>query len=77
MKKELELFQKLTEELLNQEITNPAIPPIPVENLWETIDIGLNNEPIDEDRFIEILRKVVLNTPRTATKAFFNQLFGG
>ncbi len=77
MKRELELFQKLATELLHNEIDEPVIKPLQAKTLWDQINISLGTYPTSEQEFEKILRKVVLNTPRTATNKFFNQLFGG
>lgn len=77
MKNELQLFQKIASQLLEKEKTSPVEQPIPVEKLWETLDISLQNTPISEAQFETILSKIILHTPRTATNKFFNQLFGG
>ncbi|MFK5982546.1 MAG: aminotransferase class V-fold PLP-dependent enzyme [Flavobacteriaceae bacterium] len=77
MKRELELFQKLTIEFLNKEIDEPVVKPLQANSLWKDINISLQNEGVSEEEFEKILRDVVLNTPRTATNKFFNQLFGG
>jgi len=75
--KELEFFQKLAKDLLEKEQSNPVTKPVLVEELWEKLDISLINEPIPDSDFEHILKNVVLNTPRTASSKFFNQLFGG
>ena len=77
MIKELEFFQKLAKDLLEKEQSNPVTKPVLVEELWEKLDISLINEPIPDSDFEHILKNVVLNTPRTASSKFFNQLFGG
>ena len=73
----LEIFHKLAKELILDEEKTPVLKPIPIENLFNEIDIELREEGISDEEFIPILRKLILNTPRTATKMFFNQLFGG
>ncbi len=77
MKKELELFQKITKELLDKELDEPIAKPLQVDSLWENVNISLKEDAISEKEFEEIVRDVVLSTPRTATRKFFNQLFGG
>lgn len=77
MKKDLHLFLKLAEELINEEKEQPIATPIPVSQLHDTVDLQLQDEPqIDED-LENTLRDLILSTPRTATRLFFNQLFGG
>lgn len=77
MKDTLSRFQDLVEKLLEDEQNHPVSPPIPAQNLFETIDLSLPQEPLTEEEFYPLLEKVVLTAPKTATRAFFNQLFGG
>ena len=76
MKRELELFQKITKELLDKELDEPIVKPLQADSIWEKINISLEEDSISEKEFEKIVRDVVLSTPRTATKKFFNQLFG-
>lgn len=77
MNKDLALFQKLSEKLLKAEQEQPLATPIPAKKLFEVLPISLEEEPADADTFENVLEKLILATPRTATKLFFNQLFGG
>ena len=77
MNKDLALFQKLSEKLLKAEQEEPLVTPIPAQSLFETLPISLEEAPAENGKFEEILEKLVLSTPRTATRLFFNQLFGG
>ena len=77
MKRELELFQKIANQLLDNEIDEPVIKPLQAVSLWDQVSISLEEEAISEEEFEKVLTKIVLNTPRTATNKFFNQLFGG
>ena len=75
MLNELAIFNRLAKKLLEAEQNNPVVNPIPVSELFETLDITLQDSPAND--FEATLEKLVLNTPRTATRLFFNQLFGG
>ena len=75
MKNELELFNKLADKLFEAEKKQPVVTPIPPAQLFDEIDVSLGEKPAPD--FEETLEKLILNTPRTATKLFFNQLFGG
>ncbi|GAB5399345.1 MAG: pyridoxal-dependent decarboxylase [Aureisphaera sp.] len=77
MKKSLELFQRIVHNLLEDEATNPVAEFVSSEELFDQMDLGLEEKPISEDDFASILQDLVFKTPRTATNAFFNQLFGG
>lgn len=77
MDKELRLFQDLAQKLTAAEEQEPVVKPIPADRLFDTLDLKLEDEAISEERFAKALEEVVLHTPRTATRQFFNQLFGG
>jgi sulfinoalanine decarboxylase/sulfinoalanine decarboxylase/aspartate 1-decarboxylase len=77
MQADLELFQKLSHKLLDHETENGVVKPIKAENLLKVMDLKLEDHGLDEKRFETLLEDIVLSTPRTSTKLFFNQLFGG
>ena len=77
MEKTLALFQDIAKQLLDDETTHPVSTYIPSENLFNTLDLSLQEEAMGEEEFSASLKKIVLATPKTATEAFFNQLFGG
>lgn len=75
--KELALFQDLAKKLTEAEEKEPVVQPIPADRLFDTLDLKLSKEGVSEERFAKALEEVVMHTPRTATRQFFNQLFGG
>jgi len=77
MQKDLELFQSLAQKLIQAEKDQPVAAPIPADELYDRLSLTLTEEPAAPDFFEKTLEELVLNTPRTATKLFFNQLFGG
>ena len=77
MQKELLLFQKLAEKLTQAEQKEPVTTPISPEELFKILPLSLEEQPAEDTFFENALEKLVLNTPRTATNLFFNQLFGG
>ena len=77
MHKDLKLFTELAEFLISEEANNPVAKPIATQILYDTIDIELRDEPTIDDAFKDILKDIIKSTPKTASKAFFNQLFGG
>ncbi|MFT5103930.1 MAG: sulfinoalanine decarboxylase [Candidatus Latescibacterota bacterium] len=77
MEKDLELFRRLANKLFEAEVTDPVVDPIPATELHEQLDLKLGENPVTEDYFEKTLEQLILQTPRTATKRFFNQLFGG
>lgn len=45
--------------------------------LQEEISIGIDEKPMDESAFLKVLEQVIMATPKTASKGFYNQLYGG
>ena len=77
MKEDIELFNIITEALLKEEVEKPVVDYIPSNELDQSIDVSLSENPINKEEFSEIVKDLVLKTPKTSSKMFFNQLFGG
>lgn len=77
MKNVLDLFRRITNELLLDEKENPVAKHIPSSELFDTLDLSLKVDPLGEDEFEKVVKELVFASPRTATNGFFNQLFGG
>ncbi len=77
LRQDLNTFLKLAEDLIVDENENPVSERIPAHDLKRVLNIDLNEEGIEEESFVETLKKVVLATPKTSSNLFFNQLFGG
>jgi len=77
MQNTLEKFDRLVRQLLEDEAKKPVADFVPSGELYETLDLSLSEDGISEEAFEKALKELVFKTPRTATNAFFNQLFGG
>lgn len=77
MENDLKLFEKLTHKLLKAEEDEPVLEPIPADEIFEQLNLRLEKEGVSNETFEKAIESLILNTPRTATKQFFNQLFGG
>lgn len=77
MKDELKIFNDIVDELLKLEDTDPVVKLGPPEEIMQRFDISVGDEPMSDEDLKAVVGKVVLNTPRTASRSFFNQLFGG
>ncbi|WP_323786890.1 pyridoxal phosphate-dependent decarboxylase family protein [Psychroserpens sp.] len=77
MHHDLKLFIELAEFLISEEANHPVATPIDTKTLYNAIDIELRDEPSIDDGFKDTLKSIIKSTPKTASKAFFNQLFGG
>jgi len=77
LKADLEMFNQLVEVLLNEEVAKPVAERIEADELYNTLDLSLNEAPMLDQAYKDVLRDVLVYTPKTATNLFFNQLFGG
>jgi sulfinoalanine decarboxylase/sulfinoalanine decarboxylase/aspartate 1-decarboxylase len=71
------LFNELVEVLLSEEKKHPVADRIEANALYDSIDLSLNDGAMVDQEFKQVLKDVLISTPKTATKLFFNQLFGG
>ena len=74
---DLVLFNELVEVLLHEEEKHPVAERIDSNKLYDSIDLSLSAEAMVDKEFKHVLKDVLVSTPKTATKLFFNQLFGG
>ncbi|MEM7086047.1 MAG: aminotransferase class V-fold PLP-dependent enzyme [Bacteroidota bacterium] len=77
MKESLKIFNAIAEALLDDEAHKAVADFVPADSLFQELDLDLQEEPISEIELTVALQDLVFKTPRTATNAFFNQLFGG
>ena len=77
MEQILETFNRLAHELLADEAKNPVAKHIPTNDLYARLDLKLQKTGISAAELEHALKEIVFASPRTATPAFFNQLFGG
>ena len=77
MQQELDLFRRIANKLIEAEKQEGVVKPIPADELWDTLDLQIQQDGLSEEEFETLLTQIVLSTPRTATTKFFNQLFGG
>lgn len=77
MKREIKIFESIVDNLLDDEAAHPVSEYVPVNKLSETFDLSLGEDAIKDGELKRILTDIVLKTPKTASKMFFNQLFGG
>lgn len=77
MKEELKIFNDIVDELLKLEEVDPVVKLGPADEMNRKFDIAVSEDPMSEKDYRAVLGNVVLNTPRTASRSFFNQLFGG
>ncbi len=77
IEKSLEVFNRLITELLADEKLHPVAEHVPSEQLYDRLDLKLQQKGISAEQLEQSLKDLVFTTPRTGTPAFFNQLFGG
>lgn len=67
----------LAREHIRSEETTPVRPYIAPGEAYDALDIAIPDEAVSFDDIVEKLRRLMLATPTTASKRFFNQLFAG
>ncbi|WP_053990213.1 pyridoxal-dependent decarboxylase [Mangrovimonas sp. TPBH4] len=77
MEKDLKLFNELVEILLEEEQRQPVAKPIDTDQLFDSLDLELPDTPTLSKDFKASLLEIIKYTPKTASVAFFNQLYGG
>ncbi|WP_179005064.1 pyridoxal phosphate-dependent decarboxylase family protein [Winogradskyella forsetii] len=77
MQNDIALFSELCDELFKVETNQPVAKPVPTSELYSQIDLSLQSEGIIDNQLKVILKDLIKSTPKTASKSFFNQLFGG
>ncbi|MBW2937975.1 aminotransferase class V-fold PLP-dependent enzyme [Aureisphaera sp. CAU 1614] len=77
MKDTLKTFNEIASLLLEKEKSKPVADFIPSKDVFNTLDISLQETPVVDEVFLNSLKELLLHTPKTATNTFFNQLFGG
>ncbi|BAO76242.1 pyridoxal phosphate-dependent decarboxylase family protein [Winogradskyella sp. PG-2] len=77
MQNDIALFSELCDTLFEAELSRPVAKPIATSELYQKLDLSLNSEGLIDDDLKTILKDIIKSTPKTASKSFFNQLFGG
>lgn len=77
IKKDLDLFNILIKDFLDEEKKVPVSKAISPEEMHNTIDLSLEYDPLSEEDFKKSLRKILLKSPKSSSRLFFNQLYGG
>lgn len=73
----LEEAVKIAQKFIAQEENKPVLPYQSPEDLTQKLDIVLQEASLEKSHFFQILQDIALATPSTASKGFFNQLYGG
>jgi len=77
MRNDIALFSELCDVLFKAEAEQPVAKPISTSKLHEQLDLTLNEKGIVDEDLKSTLTEIIKSTPKTASKSFFNQLFGG
>jgi len=71
------MFNELIEGFLKEEINNPISDVILTADIRSKLDLNLSEKGMITSEFKSELNKLILSTPKSSSKLFFNQLFGG
>jgi len=77
IQEDLKIFNELIEEFLKEEINNPISEVILTTDIESKLDLSLSDKGMITPEFKSVLNKLILSTPKSSSKLFFNQLFGG
>ena len=77
IKEDLKLFNEIVDDFLHDEQVNPLSKNIKTKDLHNQIDLSLSENPAIPQDFKATLKQLVLSTPKSSSRFFFNQLFGG
>ncbi len=77
VKEDLKLFNDIVEEFLKDELQNPVTKQYSPRELKSKIDLKLKDTPTPSADYKKTLKNIVLNTPKSSSNKFFNQLYGG
>lgn len=77
IKEDLKVFNELIEVFLEDERLNPVSEKIESSDIKEVLNISLQNKASIGVEFTSALRNLILKSPKSASKLFFNQLYGG
>ena len=77
IKEDLLLFNELIAVFLEDECQNPVSEYIKPNEVKKIIDIKLGEEGIIDSEFKILLKELLQKSPKSSSKLFFNQLFGG
>lgn len=77
MQSELHFFNLLVTKLLSAENNEPVVKPLPTDSLNTDLNLDFQEDGLSENEWQQLVDDVVMHTPRTSSKLFFNQLFGG
>lgn len=74
---DLNIFNSLANELVSDCNEKGISTKINTKDLLQKFNLSLNNEGLEDEKLKELLKELILHTPKTSGKLFFNQLFGG
>ncbi|WP_299119661.1 pyridoxal-dependent decarboxylase [uncultured Winogradskyella sp.] len=77
MQNDIALFSELCDILFEAEKHQPVAEPITTSQLYNQLNLSLNAEGTLDEDLKTTLKQIIKSTPKTASKSFFNQLFGG
>lgn len=77
LQEEKELLVRLIDYLLDLERKEPVVQPQSPESLSHLLSLDLEEEGLQIDELEQVVKELIKHTPKTSSRRFFNQLFGG
>ena len=75
--KDTSFIVNLVEAVLKSEQNAPAVIPQEASTLQNLLDLDFADKGMSDSDLLSVLKSIIDHTPKTASPAFFNQLFGG
>jgi sulfinoalanine decarboxylase len=77
IKNDIKLFNNLIKDFLESEINSPVSEIVSISELESKLNITLNEDAIVTEQLKKELKNILQYTPKSSSKLFFNQLYGG
>ena len=72
---DLNIFNSLSKKLINDDQEKGISSKIQAEDILKKLDISLNKDGVDDQAFKNSLKEIILHTPKTSSKLFFNHKY--
>lgn len=77
IQEDLATFNELIDFFLKEESRNPVADYMHPNELAKYLNIELRKEAVSDKEFKKVLKTLLIKTPKSSSKLFFNQLYGG
>ncbi|MFK0569752.1 pyridoxal phosphate-dependent decarboxylase family protein [Endozoicomonas sp.] len=72
----MDMLRRIADACYQAELSEPTLQPTRPEENQDKFSLAIKDGEMTDDEFEALMTRVVVNTPRTGSHTFFNQLFG-